>query len=283
MLSTDTGASMSNTHHTIRDPINSDDTTSSAPPVPVGTTDGLQDALYLKEAGCAAAVSIGDIHQGQFGDCFLLSPMGEIARQSVIQGNSSFLPSMIHQNADGTETVKLYQPAGSGFSPVYETVNNDFSPIAVNSGTAQDVVGSQKEIWPQVIEKAYAQMNSGDASIANGGYPNLAMQALTGEAATVSATASLTLTQLLSWASNSDMIVFSTSNGGTMLPGMVADHCYMFAGCSGIGANTKVLLANPWGFDNPAPMSIAQIASGASGIVETVVGHFSTGAGHAGP
>ncbi len=278
---------MSKLHQTIHDPMDFDDTavSSATSPIPVGTSNGLQDALYLKEAGCAAAVSIGDIHQGQFGDCFLLSPMGEIARQSVIQGNSSFLPSMIHQNANGTETVKLFQRAGNGFSPVYETVNNEFSPIAVNSGPTQDVVGNQKEIWPQVIEKAYAQMNAGEASIANGGFPNLAMEALTGQAATVSSAASLTLTQLMSWADNGDMIVFDTgaSNGSAMLPGMVADHCYMFAGCSGTGANTKVLLANPWGFDNPAPMSITQITSGASGIDELAVGHFSMGVGHAGP
>jgi hypothetical protein len=275
---------VSKTHHTLHDLVVTDDTgVSTAAPVSIGTTDGLQDALYLKEPGCAAAVSIGDIHQGQFGDCFLLSPMGEIARQSVIQGNASFFPSMIHQNADGTETVKLYQPAGNGFSPVYETVDNQFSPVGVNNGTTQDVVGSQKEIWPQVIEKAYAQMNSGEASIANGGYPYLAMEALTGQTATANSPAGLTLTQLMSWVNNNDLVVFDTSNGGTMLPGMVADHCYMFAGCSGTGANTKVLLLNPWGFDNPAPTSIGQIASGASGIVDIEVGHFPMGAGHAGP
>jgi hypothetical protein len=275
---------MSKTHHSFNDLVVTDDTGASAvPAVSIGTTGALQDALYLKEPGCAAAVSIGDIHQGQFGDCFLLSPMGEIARQSVIQGNASFFPSMIHQNANGTEAVKLYRSVGNGFSPVYETVNNQFSPIGVNNGATQDVVGTQKEIWPQVIEKAYAQMNGGEASIANGGYPYLAMEALTGQTAAAYSPAALTLTQLMSWVSNSDLVVFDTSNGGTMLPGMVADHCYMFAGCSGTGANTKLLLVNPWGFDNPAPTSIAQIASGASGIVDIEVGHFSVGAGHAGP
>jgi hypothetical protein len=36
----------------------------SSASISIGTTDGLQDALYLKEPGSADPVSMGDIHQG---------------------------------------------------------------------------------------------------------------------------------------------------------------------------------------------------------------------------
>ena len=37
------------------------------------------EALYLTEPGDTSAISIYDINQGQIGDCFLLSSIGEIA------------------------------------------------------------------------------------------------------------------------------------------------------------------------------------------------------------
>ena len=65
----------------------------SSASISIGTTDGLQDALYLKEPGSADPVSMGDIHQGSsFGDCFLLAVVNEITRQSVIQDALNLIP-----------------------------------------------------------------------------------------------------------------------------------------------------------------------------------------------
>jgi hypothetical protein len=43
-------------------------------------------------------------------------------------------------------------------APLEQQLTNVFSPISVNSAPDQDVVGNQKEIWPQVIDKAMAQI-----------------------------------------------------------------------------------------------------------------------------
>src|SRR5690349_24763804 len=39
----------------------------------------LTQVLYLQEAGDTSLISVRDINQGQMGDCFLLSSIGEIA------------------------------------------------------------------------------------------------------------------------------------------------------------------------------------------------------------
>ena len=147
----------------------------------------LTDVLYLQEPGDTSAISINDIHQGQIGDCFLLSSIGELALW-----HPAAITSMIYANADGTETVALHL-AASGALPTFGTtsfeldqvtVNNTFLSDGVNNGATQDVVGNQKEIWVQVLEKAVATMEGGYSAIANGGNPMIAMEELTGDPAT---------------------------------------------------------------------------------------------------
>src|SRR4051794_2908419 len=68
-----------------------------ATPVGAGVqVGGMSQALYLTEAGDTAAISMNDIHQGQMGDCFLVSPLGDLAKT-----HPDAVRNMIHQNADG--------------------------------------------------------------------------------------------------------------------------------------------------------------------------------------
>src|SRR5689334_3776364 len=79
-------------------------------PVQVGA---MSQALYLTEAGDTAAISMNDIHQGQMGDCFLVSPLGDLAKT-----HPDAIRNMIHQNADGSESVTLYVPKTGGTTPM---------------------------------------------------------------------------------------------------------------------------------------------------------------------
>ena len=101
--------------------------------VPVAPT----QALFLTEKGDTNAISVDDINQGQMGDCFLLSSVGEIVLQKP-----QFISSMIHANTNGTEMVTLYEasngrlPSASttAFKAVGVTLTNVFPNYSVNNG-----------------------------------------------------------------------------------------------------------------------------------------------------
>jgi hypothetical protein len=232
-------------------------------------------ALYLTETGDKSAISVDDLHQDGIGDCFLISAIGELART-----DAAAIRSMIHKNANGTETVTLHVEANGSlptpgyagpFSTVSELVTNVFADNSVDSGASQDVVGGVKEIWPQVLEKAIAELNGGYNAIAGGGYPFVAMDELTGVAATWLwlPLQPLTLTALQGYIRAGDMITFDTPASP---PGysLVGDHSYMFEGLSTKGGTPMITLGNPWGTDQPAAIPLSQVASN---FIQVDIGH----------
>ncbi len=231
-------------------------------------------ALYLTEAGDKTAVSVNDIHQGQIGDCFLLSAIGEIALY-----NPAAISKMIHVNANGSETVSLFTDThgrvpgfgATSFLASSQTVTNVFPNNAVDNGATQDVVGNQKEIWPAVIEKAYAQANGGYGGIQNGGNPCIALQELTGVTATWQSPASLTLAALLKDIAAGDLIVMDTGNSSRLPFNLVGNHAYMFEGLQTVGGASCVKLGNPWGVDQPSLIPMSQLANA---VVEVDIGHL---------
>jgi hypothetical protein len=223
----------------------------------------LTQVLYLTEASESGAINVADINQGQLGDCYLLSSIGEITMLKP-----SFISNMIHVNSNGTETVTLYEGTNgrlpvsitSALKAVSVTVTNVFPTDSVNNGASQDVLNGQKEIWPQVLEKAYATLNGSYAAIGNGGSPLIAMEELTGLAATFMSPAALTLSALQNYVSAGDLIVMDTMANGALPNGLVNSHAYMFDGITGSGSTAMAHFLNPWGFDQPSAMLVSQLS-----------------------
>src|SRR5262249_36786814 len=148
--------------------------TQAATSAPAAVSAGLAQVLYLQEPGDLGAISVTDINQGQMGDCYLLTSIGELALC-----HPSWITQMIRANADGTETVTLYRASNgslpnvgtTAYAPVSINVTNTFPSNSVNNGANQDVYNGQKEIWVQVLEKAMATLYGGYNGIANGGIP----------------------------------------------------------------------------------------------------------------
>jgi hypothetical protein len=252
------------THHGLHDRSAAGSTTArfAAPPTQV---------LYLIEPGTTTAISVGDLYQGQIGDCFLISSIGELALT-----HPGAINNMIHSNANGTETVTLYTASNgslpgfgtTAFKPVAVTVENVFPSYSVDTGATQDVVNGQKEIWPQVLEKAVATLDGGYGAIADGGNPMIAMEELTGQTATFMSPASLTLAALQGCIAAGDLIAMDTS-AGSPLYNLVGDHAYMFEKLTMQGSTAMLQLGNPWGFDQPTLIPLSQLAKG---IVEVDIG-----------
>lgn len=230
-------------------------------------------ALFLQEAGDTSAISVNDLHQGQLGDCFLITSVGELALT-----HPDSISRMIKVNANGTETVTLFvgtngRVAGYGataFKATSVTIDNNFSTAGVNNRSTQDVVAGQKEIWPQVLEKAIAQLDGGYGAVANGGNPMIVMQQITGHAATFMSAAQLTFQKLLTFIAEGDLIAMDTGSGKLGF-NLVSNHAYMFEKVTGTGATAMVQVGNPWGFNQASMIPMAQLSKA---FVEVDVGHF---------
>jgi hypothetical protein len=232
--------------------------------VGAGVFGGASTALYLLEAGDSNAISKNDIHQGQIGDCYLLSPIGDLAAT-----HPTLISNMIHVNTDGTETVTLYvaangtaaKPGAVAFKAVTENVTNLFPTYSVNNGSSQDVVNGVKEIWAQVLEKAAADAGGGYGSIANGGNPAMAMEELTGHTANYYSPAAMTAAALQGFGAAGDLITFDTKSNSGLAYNLVSGHAYMFNGVVQTASGAAVSLSNPWGFNQPSLVPVSALSS----------------------
>ncbi len=168
------------------------------PPItgaPSGPLEGIPaDAQYTHVDGDATVVGEGDgtavhpsdVDQGGLADCFLMSAIGAISQQ-----NPSIIENAVVDNGDGTYTVTFYEPNPHAFWEVWAddyrtvrvTVTDEFptrdgNPIFAQPG---DGTGDHRELWPMIVEKAYAQWKGGYDDIANGGSAYDVMLALTGQ------------------------------------------------------------------------------------------------------
>jgi hypothetical protein len=254
---------------------------SAPPPAPPPQTPG-NSTLYLKEPGDKTDVSDTDINQGYIGDCYLLSSIGEIARISP-----ATIKKMIKDNGNGTYTVTLYQKQGGFWAGVKEAFGADpeFKPVqvtvdanfpaggSVNPQPGQDVVEGKKEIWPQIIEKAYAQLHGGYAGIKDGGHANEAMEGLTGKPASEKSSGGLFgvgLQDLLDAFKGGKPIVMNTPEKPNLPFNLVPGHAYML---EDIAVDQKggatIKLRNPWGntqLQPPMPIPFDRLSTGIDSV-----------------
>jgi hypothetical protein len=126
-------------------------------------------------------VKAGDVKQGAIADCFLAAGLA-----SVAGARSDVIRQAMKDNKDGTFTVRFFELDYSGKKTAhFETVDADLphdGDAPAYAKSTEVVAGkAHMELWPSIIEKAYAQWKGSYDAIGHGGIAGDVMTALTGQ------------------------------------------------------------------------------------------------------
>jgi hypothetical protein len=254
--------------------------------------DNIRDpVLFQRQATDADAVDSRDVRQGGLGDCHVLAPLAALAGTP---GGRALIESAVVENKDAkgtvvSYTVTLHEPqhhlfGQTTFRDVPVTVDG---PYVVGHARLRGG-GSQNEVWPLVVEKAYAQYSGGYNKIGRGGVPSDVMTLLTGrEATNVSLAApsrwfgGYSQGDLQSDLAGGKMVVLSTKPGIGGAPGtdaspadrttvdahgLIDNHAYFVKGTEQRDGKLYLDLGNPWGEADPEPVPFDELTTWFSSV-----------------
>jgi hypothetical protein len=228
--------------------------------------------LYATGKGDGWKIEPNDITQGNsLGDCYLLAGMASIAKDHPEQ-----IEKMIKDNGDGTYTVTFHRevPDDSVLGRLLNRTKDEAFQITVdltvpsNGAHAKpgDIDGKSgaTEVWPLVIEKAYAQLKQSYGAM-DGGSPADALYTLTGSKAPRTDMGTVSAESVEQYAKDGRPMVVDTCGAddkALATYGLVGSHAYSVKGIKTDADGKKyVLLYNPWGEGNePKPIPIEEAA-----------------------
>jgi hypothetical protein len=231
-----------------------------------GTDPVTNSVLFLKESGDADAVDFKDVRQQALGDCHIMAALAALARTPA---GASAIKSMIsvgtNQYGEVAYTVTLHRPehhwfGKTTFTEVQVTVDGPY----VQGHAVPREKDSLQEVWPLVMEKALAKLYGGYAEINRGRSPALALEVLTGqpvESRGLGWLSSYSPRDLTAALGAGKVVVLSTreslSSSNSMR--LVANHAYAVVGVAIVGDQRCLLLRNPWGTAQPAPVPVDEL------------------------
>jgi uncharacterized protein YukE len=204
----------------------------------------------------------GDVWQGALNDCYFMSALVALVRK-----DPAWITDHMHDNGNGTVTVTLYLDG----KPVPVTVTKDVPTRydATGSGAGkQDGEGAgaysytSGVSWPELYEKAYAQLRGGYGVINAPYYPANALATLTGKTPTSSdESAEISLADLRHKLAQGESVIVGTdaNTSGHGGPTLIAGHDYVIESAN---ANGTVTLRNPQlGGNNTLTVSWSDVQS----------------------
>ncbi|BAT56332.1 Peptidase [Nostoc sp. NIES-3756] len=201
--------------------------------------------------GTANEARIGDIDQGQLGDCAFLAALGAtFGRQFNDSGNtsSSIINNMITDNGDNTYTVRFY--SRTTFDP------GEAQYVTVDRRIATGVAAKRNNnvLWVALVEKAYAQWFewktgvTGYDAIGNGSNLVNPLRYVTGRENTNYTNSKITFSTLETALTNGQAV--TAARASTTNQYIVGGHAYsitnVYVNSSG---EQRVVVRNPWGVD----------------------------------
>jgi hypothetical protein len=206
-----------------------------------------------------------DVVQGQIADCYLVAALAAVA---------SARPALIEQGlkdqGDGTYAVRFFEKRdwwANDYNEVWVTVDGDlpakYGGAKPRYARGQDTRAGGYELWPGIVEKAYAEWKGGYDKMGEGGSSVEALEALTGGQVRYSSTEHSSkdlLWRKLERAAKQGAAMSAGTFGkdrDALYEGkrLYAWHAYTVLGVKTRGRGKKkervVILRNPWGQVEP--------------------------------
>jgi hypothetical protein len=213
--------------------------------------------LFAWQANDADAVDPNDVKQRSFHDCHLMAAL--VAMASTPEGRAA-IKGMIregtNEKGEVTYTVTLHAPErhwlGLAQTTYTEVPIKVEEPFAKGHADAREY-GTSYEVWPLVVEQAFAKLYGGYEAINRGRSPALALEALTGKPAEsfrLGWLSSFGPSDLTAALSAGKLVVLRTSASlpGNNAPQLVPGHAYAVIGIDVVQGRPCLRLQNPWGF-----------------------------------
>jgi len=277
------------------------------------TPASVEPAVYAGDGGLVSygpsvgklavnGVQATDVEQGALGDCYFMASLAAVANShpELIQNAITTKPDgsydvQFHE-VPGVSELRVLGMAGAGALGYVERAAEKLGlqasatrSVSVDGAMPQvagyQVYGSDpdpSEVWPQVMEKAFAKYFGSYTAIGVGGDPGTALTALTGAPTDrVKTSAPIdALWSAIASASAAGQPAVATTGG--KVPdtdaGLVTDHAYTVLGTRVDGGQRYVELRNPWGEQAPVnsvgdgqddgifAMTIEDFAKGFTGV-----------------
>jgi hypothetical protein len=213
---------------------------------------------YRQVAGqlFVSGASYTDIHQGNLGDCYFMSSLGEVALK-----NQAAITNMFIVNGDGTYTVRFFNNGVTNYVTVDSYLPTSSSGSLIYANPGMYYANASNELWAALAEKAYVQMNesgwtrgslSGTGqnsySAIEGGYIYAALGHITGQSTTAFnyPTGASSFTTFVTAYNQGKMIGFASKTTPASNQ-VVGSHAYAVVGYDAV--NQTVTLFNPWGIE----------------------------------
>ncbi|GMI12142.1 hypothetical protein TrVE_jg34 [Triparma verrucosa] len=220
---------------------------------PLGrNTRGEPSWLFHAKEGEEDLMDAEDVQQGSLGDCYFLTALALVSTDT--ECTASLIDESLEQHGcygvsfflDGTWQMVYVD----GFFPCYVSTK-PHSVVKPRPCFASS--GNRREIWPMVVEKAFAKLHGCWESIGRGGLIGVALQALTGGASTTLETkgGGEALWPLLMEAVEDPNVLVGAgtkaSLGEAESMGVVCGHAYSVIHAVSVLGHKLLLLRNPWG------------------------------------
>lgn len=194
-----------------------------------------------------------DVIQNELGDCFLMASLSALAAV-----NPKALEDAITDHGDGTYTVRFFEKQGRRLAPVEVRIDADL-PTKADGRLVYGQGRDADELWPALIEKAYATWKGGYGELSLGGYAGDALTALTGAKSDfynpIQELESRALWDLLRTAhAEGRALVTGTGpleDAGKPVKGLVGMHMYSVVALTEENGERLVTLRNPYGKVEP--------------------------------